>query len=201
MPDNKIIYKITNPSGSIYIGKTINLSKRLDRYKNLHCKSQINIYRSLLKYGFNSHEVTILHELPIDVTNLVLSGYEIFYIKVFRDAGFNLMNLTDGGEGLLGKKHSKETIDKMRLSAKGVSPAARAAALAFHTGRKMPEEQRRKIGDSSRGCSLSENHKRKISERKKGVVFSDTHKEKLSAAHKGKSPWNKGLSTKKETNG
>jgi predicted GIY-YIG superfamily endonuclease len=34
------IYKITSPSGRIYIGKTTNLKERLKHYKYLKCKTQ-----------------------------------------------------------------------------------------------------------------------------------------------------------------
>ena len=45
------IYKITSPSGKIYIGQSKDIEKRFKAYKNLKCKGQPYIYRSLLKYG------------------------------------------------------------------------------------------------------------------------------------------------------
>jgi predicted GIY-YIG superfamily endonuclease len=34
------IYKITSPTGKIYIGQTINLLGRIKSYKHLSCKNQ-----------------------------------------------------------------------------------------------------------------------------------------------------------------
>ena len=54
------IYKITNPSGKIYIGQSVNIDNRISSYKNLKCKNQTKLYRSLLKYTFENHIFEIL---------------------------------------------------------------------------------------------------------------------------------------------
>ena len=38
------IYKITNPKGRVYIGRSIDVAKRKNRYKNSGCKTQTRIY-------------------------------------------------------------------------------------------------------------------------------------------------------------
>ena len=38
------IYKITNPSGKIYIGQSVNIDNRISSYKNLKCKNQTKLY-------------------------------------------------------------------------------------------------------------------------------------------------------------
>ena len=45
------IYKITNPSGKIYIGQTINLNNRIKYYISYKCKRQALLYNSLIKYN------------------------------------------------------------------------------------------------------------------------------------------------------
>lgn len=40
------IYKITSPSGRIYIGSSKNIRRRFYSYKNLHCKDQPKLYNS-----------------------------------------------------------------------------------------------------------------------------------------------------------
>ena len=45
------IYKITSPNNKVYIGQSVDIEKRLKRYKNLNCKKQSKIYNSLNKYG------------------------------------------------------------------------------------------------------------------------------------------------------
>lgn len=161
------IYSFTSPSGSIYIGKTVNLYRRLSVYKGLHCKSQPKLHRSFLKYGYENHQFKILQELPNDVDQSILSTYEILYISQFKECGFKLLNLTDGGEGVSGRVVSEETKEKMRTIFKGRQfPAyARVKALAFHTGRKCSEETRRKMSEASKGKKKSPEHAAKYRNR------------------------------------
>ena len=51
------IYKITSPTGKVYIGQSIEIEKRWMRYKNItkSVKKQPAIYNSLLKYGSENH--------------------------------------------------------------------------------------------------------------------------------------------------
>jgi group I intron endonuclease len=56
------IYKITNPKGRIYIGQSVDIIKRKSSYKNLRCKDQISIFRSLKKYGWSNHKFEIIEE-------------------------------------------------------------------------------------------------------------------------------------------
>ena len=42
------IYKITSPSGKIYIGQSNNLIQRQKDYiKTIHCKGQVRLYNSI----------------------------------------------------------------------------------------------------------------------------------------------------------
>ena len=54
------IYKITNPKGKVYIGQSIDCYKRKKYYQHSYCKKQIFIYRSILKYGWDSHKWEIV---------------------------------------------------------------------------------------------------------------------------------------------
>jgi hypothetical protein len=55
-----IIYKITSPSGKIYIEQSINFKTRLRKYKSLHYKNQLKLYDSFLKYSFENKNNTNL---------------------------------------------------------------------------------------------------------------------------------------------
>lgn len=92
------IYKITSPSGRVYIGQSINIKKRFSRYKAYKVKSQKAIYNSLVKYGVENHKFDIIHELPVDVTQEVLDNYEILYMKMYKDCGVKLLNIKSGGK-------------------------------------------------------------------------------------------------------
>jgi group I intron endonuclease len=56
------VYKITSPTGRVYIGSTVNLKVRMSAYKNLKCIEQPKLYRSLVKHGFEKHTVDIICE-------------------------------------------------------------------------------------------------------------------------------------------
>ena len=56
------IYKITSPSGRIYIGQSIDIQKRWNQYKYNSCKSQTKLYNSLKKYGWENHKFEIIEE-------------------------------------------------------------------------------------------------------------------------------------------
>lgn len=98
---------------------------------------------------------------------------EIFLISEYgrRDLNKgNLVNHTNGGEGIVGFKHSEETILKMKNSAKG---------------RVISKEQRMKISNSNLGKKHTEESKLKISESKIGKKHSDEARLKMSMSAKG----------------
>lgn len=64
------IYKITSPSGKIYIGQSNNLKQRKKDYiKTTHCKGQVRLYNSLKKYGFQNHLFEIIENCSIKQLN------------------------------------------------------------------------------------------------------------------------------------
>lgn len=73
------IYKITNPNGLVYIGKSKNVFDRWTRYRRLHCKAQKHLYRSLKKYGFNAHKFEIIKECEF----AELDYYEGVFINLY----------------------------------------------------------------------------------------------------------------------
>lgn len=111
------IYKITNLiNNKIYIGKTITTPNK--RFKR-HISSSFNknntgyncyLHSSIRKYG---KENFVVEEICYCDEN-ELSRAECYFIKIHKEKGFSLMNLTDGGEGMCGYKPSKETIEKIK---------------------------------------------------------------------------------------
>ena len=109
------IYKITNPTDSIYIGQSKNTEKRLKSYKGGHCLYQKRLKRSIDKYGWALHKFEILEVCKIEE----LDSKEIYYINLFQT--FNTekgMNLLSGGRGK-GLSISDETRLRMSQSQKG----------------------------------------------------------------------------------
>jgi len=107
------IYKITNPTGKVYIGQSWNINKRKVFYSNLLCKRQVKIYNSLKKYGWENHKFEIVHELPFDITQIILDTYEILYLQKYNECGFKMLNIRGGGSK---GKLSATTIQKIKQS-------------------------------------------------------------------------------------
>jgi len=113
------IYTLSEPSGAIrYVGKTIQTLKRRLYFhlcdtrrgiKNHRC----NWIRLLLKKGL----VPIIRE--IDEVEGDGCNREIGWISFFRRLGLDLVNGTDGGEGLLGCHPSAETRQRISEGHKG----------------------------------------------------------------------------------
>lgn len=83
------IYKITNPNNKIYIGQSINIEKRIVRYKRLDCVKQSKLYRSLNKYGVESHKYEVVEECNISLLNQRERYYQDKYDCV--NSGLNLI--------------------------------------------------------------------------------------------------------------
>jgi len=161
------IYRITSPSGKVYIGQSIEIEKRFSRYRNLKCDGQRHLYSSLVKYGVGSHIFEIVYELPKDVSRHVLDQYEIFYLSALKEANIKLLNLTDGG-----KRGKLSDESKLRLS----------TAIKGH---KVSEETKQKIANKLIGRVYgkrkphSEEAKLRISVAKKGKKFSEEARSRM----------------------
>lgn len=101
------IYKITSPSGKIYIGKSIDIEKRHYQYKKGYAKNQTALYNSFKKYGWYSHKVEILKECDENELNVL----ERYYINYYNSVE-NGLNLTYGGDG----GGRKSDITRQRIS-------------------------------------------------------------------------------------
>src|SRR5438105_2673905 len=99
------IYKITSPSGKVYIGQSRDIKYRFQRYRRLSCKSKPKILSSLTKYGSCNHSFDIIHSLPLDVSQDIINKYEVFYMELYTACGIDLLNIKGGGSN---GRHSEE---------------------------------------------------------------------------------------------
>lgn len=150
------IYKITSPSGRIYIGQSADLIKRIRDYKNIKI-GQRKLFYSIKKYGYNNHKFEILFTFPENVYQEVLDHYEIAYIKQYKDNGFKMLNIKEGGKA---GKHSEETKQKISKVQKGKilseetkkkMSQSRKGSLHWNYGNKMNPESIKKISNSRKG--------------------------------------------------
>lgn len=119
---------ITSPSGKSYIGRSLNLEERLNKYKNLLCSDQQYIYHAILKYGWDNMKVTILYsEERNELSNDTLNRLEEEFIEKFNTLIPNGYNLKTGGNQPL---LSKETKEKMSIA---------------KIGKRFSEEHRKKL--------------------------------------------------------
>ena len=121
------VYRITN----IYNGKSyIGISNDIEnRWKNEIRGDTINkgekslIEFAIRKYGEDCFYFEILEELEEESDRLEA---EKMFIKRYNTKAPNGYNLTDGGEGRCGFKHSDDTKRKMREAHKGKRPSDEA---------------------------------------------------------------------------
>ena len=130
------IYKITSPSGKVYIGQSWDIEKRQGRYRCLNCKCQIKLYNSLVKHGWEAHTFGIIHELQETITQEELNYWETFYWQKCKDGGVELLNVKEPGSN---GKHSEESKRRMREAQKGNK---------YCLGHKHSEESKRKMREA-----------------------------------------------------
>lgn len=103
------IYRLTNVfNGKKYIGKSVHYKTRMSVHKTTKKKTYIS--RAIRKYGWDNFKKEIIID---DVPKENLPNLETLYIDVEDTLAPNGYNLTKGGEGTSGYKHTKETIRKM----------------------------------------------------------------------------------------
>ena len=96
-----VIYKITSPSGKVYVGKAIDLSKRVagHKHRSKRLENNIILYNSIKKYGWGAHILEVVEAVS---DNSLLNEREMFWIKEFDSYVYknaNGMNMTIGGDG------------------------------------------------------------------------------------------------------
>jgi group I intron endonuclease len=165
-----IIYKSTGPTGKVYIGQTIR--KLQDRINGHKCDALTNnaggrFYYAIRKYGLDSFSWE-----TIDTANdhEDLQQKEIYWIAFYKsnnaDHGYNLtaggdqpvVNKEVGkilGEKRKGKKHTTETLQKMKEAKNKLwsNPDYRQHMVEVHRGKILPPEQRKKWVTRERGIS------------------------------------------------
>lgn len=108
------IYKITSPSGKIYIGSSINLRVRFSTYKRLSCKAQSKLYNSFVKHGVDNHILEIIEECSIEQLYKRERYFGLLY-GVLSERGLNLKLPGDGEQKVL---ISEEMRDIMKTAIK-----------------------------------------------------------------------------------
>lgn len=152
-----IVYRHTNSiNGKVYIGQTKGTiesrAKRDGRgYKTGIFKNAIN------KYGWDAFIHEIIKE---NLTKQKANELETQLILEYKQKGISY-NITDGGEGSVGFKHSEEAKLKMSRDRKG---------------RPFPEHLKQEVSKRFKNKKFTESHKQRISESLKGRCRTEEEK-------------------------
>lgn len=161
------IYKITSPTGRIYIGQSIDIDFRFSTYKNLKCKQQMRLYSSFVKHGVNNHLFEVVEECCVDMLNERERHWQDLY-DVIGKGGLNC-----------------ELVSTNRLP-KVVSETTRLKISNSLKGFRHTEESKAKITKALIGRTVSDETKLKISNSNKGKHRSPETAVKISNALKGR---------------
>lgn len=181
------IYKITNPTGAVYIGQGVDVVKRVRSYLRGKIESkQPRIYNSIQKYGIDSHIIDIIQLCnPLELNRVERYWQE--YYNVLGDYGLNCKYTeTEDKSGVI----SQESRYKMSLAAQGRKRNEEAIEKMKQTNKRLLELGLRR---TRKGQKTSKEVIQKIiaTKEKNGtlhrkVVFTDIVKEKMSKDRKGK---------------
>lgn len=186
------VYEHWRPDANVcfYVGK----GQRRRAYKmKARGRHHENIVAKLLRLNLSVAVHIIARDLDEE------TAFDLERARIALYGRENLVNGTDGGEGVTGLRHTAEWREKMR---------ARAIGNKHSAGRKLSEEHRRAIARANTGNTNRLGHTtppetrakqraallgrkqdpeigRRISAAKKGMVFTAAHRAKLSAAKIG----------------
>lgn len=188
------LYRIDFPSGKSYIGITAGTAEARfaeHAYNTRTSRQDRAVNRALLKYGTDSVSLKTLAIAEWDYL-LELERKAIAAFGTFGRGGYNM---TAGGEGAMGYKHTPESLLKMGAIHKGKahhnmphSAETKALMSRNRKGRKLTPEHCAKIGAASKGnkyClgrTLSEEHKRLISTANTGKKWTEESRARMSIA-------------------
>lgn len=130
-----MIYKATSPSGKVYVGFT---SKSLEDRRKMHARyarerRRTQFHKALLKYGPENFSWTVLKEGVQDKTEALKLEAEFISEYKSNDPVYGY-NMTSGGRGAIGYKHTDETKLRMQITVLRKKSAYNASArtkLAF----------------------------------------------------------------------
>lgn len=163
---NGKVYMIVSPTYRIYIGSTVkSLKERWGYYRRLNCKTQIKLYNSLKKYGFENHKFIKIWEGNIK---------DMYKMENYYGIKFDVLNSQKGLNCRLPKNSdvyysiSKDTIMKISNSLKG---------------RKLSEEHKLNVGKALKNPTKEvrikmSNSKKNMSKETK-IKMSNAQKKKI----------------------
>jgi len=162
--------------------------------KNVN-KRKINKIKKILK---ECSDAPISIKIKENLSNKDSLSEEILYIKIIGRLNLKngpLTNFTDGGDSPCGFKHSEETKLKLSKACKGRIPWNKGKKhskdtiekmVKIKTGKRLTKETKDKIKEARTGTKHTEESIEKMRKERIGKTFSKEVKEKMSQTRKGK---------------
>lgn len=172
------IYKITSPSGKIYIGQSVSIKDRWQSHKERYLRYTSKLSSSFKKHGVENHLFEIIELCDISLLN-EREDYWITKLNTFNSE--NGLNCRTGGDKYI---MSEETKAKLRV---------------FNTGKKHSEETKIKCSIASKKRVITDETRKKLSISAKGRKMSEENKLKMSLSNKAGITGMLGKKHKKET--
>lgn len=113
------IYRISSPSGKVYIGQSWEINERFGNYRRRECKQQRALLFSFQKYGVEAHRFDVIHIIPHDTQQSEMGRLEQFYMDESRSRGLVLLNCREAGAN---GRLSEETKRRVSEGLKGNIP-------------------------------------------------------------------------------
>ena len=167
------IYKITNPSGKVYIGQAVDIERRWRAHHHKSNWASVKLYNSFRKYGVDNHTFEVIEECLREDLN----SKERYYQNKFNvlEEGLNHV-LQDADEK--SRVYSEEAKRKMSERAQTRPPCRNLEEYSKNIRGKNYEER---YGEERAAEIL-----RKKSEAAKGYKHSKEAKQRMSKFRKGK---------------
>ena len=176
------IYMWTNLlTGDMYIGQSIDLSKRFRKYftiSYIKSRKELIISRALIKYGYDNFSVSILEYCD----RCDLTAREQHYLDKFNPQ-YNILKIAGSS---LGFKQSEETRLKISKALKGIYTGDKSALFGrFHTEETKKRMSLSKAGENNPlyGKTHNENAKELMRQRALNRKHSCETKDKMSKTH------------------
>jgi len=175
------IYKITSPSGKIYIGSSSNIKRREREYRTNNKSTQPRLRNSFKKYGYNNHKFEVIHECSIGELFIWEYHYGIKF-DVLGKNGLNcrLPKIDDSSVCM-----SDETKAKIGIANKGRKRPDLSVKNKLRTGFTASDETKLKMRLSQTGRTHPQSVKDKIKKSHLGKVKSAEHCKNLSISKLG----------------
>lgn len=174
------IYTLSDPITNEvrYVGKTNNLKTRFYNHLKAKKKSYLSSWIINLKNKNLRPIIEVVDECELNDWNF----FEKYWISQFKTWGFNLTNLTEGGEGTYGYSHTDISKEKMSNTRKGKSTTWSIGRIPWNKDRVYSEEERKKMSEEQMDKKHSDATKKKFSELRLGVPHNEEWNKNISKA-------------------